>query len=100
MVSKKRRRVEGASTAHRIPSVLESQKSSNSARSRGGVAPSCQPRNASSDSTVKAGCCAGGGGASPMMSASLFEKLFVSAITRHLPAAAIGGDGEWRNRQR
>lgn len=97
MVSRKPRRAQGASRAHRIPSVLESQKSSNSARSRGGVAPSCQPRNASSACTSKAGCwpCAvGGGGPSPTMSASLFEKLFVSAMTRHLPAAASEPDGE------
>ena len=77
-----------AARAHLIPSVLESQKSSNKARSRGGVAPSCQPRNASSACTVKWANCSFGGGASPMMSASDFEKLFVSAMTRHFPAAA------------
>ena len=76
---------------HRIPSVLESQKSSKRARSRGGVAPSCQPKNASSAWTLKLGYCSFGGGASPMMSASDFEKLFVSAITRHLRSAASDG---------
>ena len=88
--SGKGRRAEGGCRprAHLIPSVLESQKSSNKARSRGGVAPSCQPRNASSACTVKWGNCSFGGGASPMMSASDFEKLFVSAMTRHFPAAA------------
>ena len=76
---------------HLIPSVLESQKSSKRARSRGGVAPSCQPKNASSAWTLKLGYCSFGGGASPMMSASDFEKLFVSAITRHLRSAASDG---------
>ena len=79
---------EESTRAHLIPSVLESQKSSKRARRRGGVAPSCQPRKARSDETEKRGSRPSGGGASPMMSASDFEKLFVSAITRHLPAAA------------
>lgn len=75
-----------------IPSVLESQKSSKRARRRGGVAPSCQPRNSSSACTDKFGNCSLGGGASPMISASDLEKLLVSAMTRHLPAAASNPD--------
>lgn len=69
--------------AHRVPKVLESQKSSKSSRSLGGVAPCSHPRNVSSDSTVNLEP----GGIPFAIASSVFEKLFVRAITRHLPAA-------------
>lgn len=86
------RRGGAGDAAHLIPSVLESQKSSKRARSRGGVAPpACQPRCSRSACTLKLGKCSRRGGASPMMSASDFEKLFVSAITCHFFRAGSEG---------
>lgn len=46
---------------NRMPKVLESQKSSNSARIAGGVAPSVQPRKARSFSIEKSGYLSRGG---------------------------------------
>ena len=73
--------------------MLESQKSSKRARTRGGTAPSCQPRKASSASgetnAGKRARRAGGGPAPtrPVSSSPVLEKLLVSAMTRHLRAA-------------
>ena len=50
---------------HRIPSVLESQKSSKRARMAGGVAPSVHPRKARSFSTEKSGYLSSGGPDAP-----------------------------------
>lgn len=70
-----------------IPRALESQKSSKSTRNRGGVGPSSQPKKASSDLMVRPGYCSADGGASAIMSAPVLEKLLVSAMIRHFPAA-------------
>jgi hypothetical protein len=69
-----------------MPNTLESQKSSNSARTRGCAGPPLsQPRYSNSDLGIWLGSVGSGD------ALSRAEKLFVSAIIFHLPASGNGG---------
>ena len=73
--------------AYRVPSSLESQKSSNMARSCGLTAPSSHPSHLISSFRSNPLYFAGRGRSSPRASRLVVAQLFVSAMTRHLPVA-------------